>query len=831
MKYLQNLASGDAVPSSKLFGETKRNILNEFIGARGRAGLNPLALEKMAEKEFLIRSFRLDRIASMNLDNGMKRFPFSEEVYKLNQVNFLPESVAPRNLAQGLISGQPGSIAPERVVFNKSNMQFLPDLIDQKYVDGKALDGKTSFPMNADRMKTGTYKSRSGMEHELRGGSDHPDLVDNKGIVAWAVEGGPIAKQLERGIDQTDGIGLVTLMSEESVIGNKTFGDIMIDEVGFDLANNKQYKKDFKARLEAANVASRKASIGLRLTALKERNKKLPVKKRSSAEALKAKAAKDVGNKKIIKSFDHLKETYKSLSFEIRGAIWKQLAPDKNRQGNYKGSPAIYWKDVMYGVIDRTDAEGWRVGDITKVIQFDKKNPITTYEETGTPPHTAYQHPVRGHSLGNVKGRVNILDLIGPLLDSVRGGKYALKDGFPHKSVSAFLRTNQLTNPEIQPTLTSESLNAATYSDLLRFKTKARVPKESFGPKGKPKGYKDPNAGATPERVFAELEGRRKINEELGGKYKKGFAFLPEKAGPELEQLGVALQEGAISRQQWDAAVELMNPAAKRIQTPTDEAVDFKGNYERMVMVLAENKVELLGGQLSLADGSPVGLRIDIPAYLKSLELVKQGLLEEPVYIITFHAGTTSKDKTKGGLGSRVGYDIMGRATDVTFNIASQVAAVNIQTGRKNKTTMAAAEGKISHDRTIPDDINTNYIQVGMNPKRHGYFYDRATGRAVKSAGEVISFGSTVFAKKGDKLKFYTEAERLSLFSYLPEKLGESEVRTTEDGYKAYTRKGRTRVYTPVGKLVGVASSAKIANQLYRRHRKQNEPRENNLRQ
>jgi hypothetical protein len=281
-----------------------------------------------------------------------------------------------------------------------------------------------------------------------------------------------------------------------------------------------------------------------------------------------------------------------------------------------------------------------------------------------------------------------------------------------------------------------------------------------------------------------------------------------------------------------------MNPIAKEVQTPTSESVDFKGNYERMVMVLAENKVELLGGQLSLADGSPVGLRIDIPAYLKSLELVKQGLLDEPVYIITFHKGTTSKDKTKGGLGSRVGYDIIGRATDVDFNIASQLAAVNIQTGRRNKTTMAAAEGKISHDRTIPADIDTNYIQIGMNPKRHGYFYDRATGRAVKSAGEVISYGSTVFArktlpngKKDPKLKFYTEAERLDLFNYLPEKVGASEVTTTEEGYRSIKRDNKIRVYTPKGKLIGVASSAKVANQLYRRHIKRNESRTNNLRQ
>jgi hypothetical protein len=279
-----------------------------------------------------------------------------------------------------------------------------------------------------------------------------------------------------------------------------------------------------------------------------------------------------------------------------------------------------------------------------------------------------------------------------------------------------------------------------------------------------------------------------------------------------------------------------MNPIAKEVQTPTDESVNFKGNYERMVAALQgskgkwQDKIKKLGAQLELMEGSDVGLRIDIPAYLKSLELVEQGLLSEPVYIISFHAGTKAKDKSKGRLGPPVGYDIVGRATDVVFNVASQVAALNIA-GGKPKTTIATAEGKLSHDRTIPADIDTNYIQIGMNPKRHGYFYDRATGKAVKAAGEVISYGSTVFAKKDSKLKFFTEAERLDLFSYLPEKVGDSEIRTTEEGYRSIKRNSKIRVYTPKGKLIGVASSAKVANQLYRRHIKRNESRTNNLRQ
>ena len=39
------------------------------------------------------------------------------------------------------------------------------------------------------------------------------------------------------------------------------------------------------------------------------------------------------------------------------------------------------------------------------------------------------------------------------------------------------------------------------------------------------------------------------------------------------------------------------------------------------------------------------------------------------------------------------------------------------------------------------------YVQVGMNPFRHSYFYDRATMQPVVAAEEVIQVGGLVYAK------------------------------------------------------------------------------------
>ncbi len=64
-------------------------------------------------------------------------------------------------------------------------------------------------------------------------------------------------------------------------------------------------------------------------------------------------------------------------------------------------------------------------------------------------------------------------------------------------------------------------------------------------------------------------------------------------------------------------------------------------------------------------------------------------------------------------------------------------------------------------------------------------------------------------------------------FRFLPELVGQTEVRKTSDGYKLLTRGNKTRVYSPTGKLIGVASSEKVADNIHRRHRNVGE---NNLR-
>ena len=45
-----------------------------------------------------------------------------------------------------------------------------------------------------------------------------------------------------------------------------------------------------------------------------------------------------------------------------------------------------------------------------------------------------------------------------------------------------------------------------------------------------------------------------------------------------------------------------------------------------------------------------------------------------------------------------------------------------------------------------------SWVQVGMNPFRHSYFYDRLDGMPVVKADEVVQIGGLVYAKNAEKV-------------------------------------------------------------------------------
>ena len=144
---------------------------------------------------------------------------------------------------------------------------------------------------------------------------------------------------------------------------------------------------------------------------------------------------------------------------------------------------------------------------------------------------------------------------------------------------------------------------------------------------------------------------------------------------------------------------------------------------------------------VSSLEGQRVGLRIDIPFFNTTSG---QG---NPQYAITIHDGS------KQSIGSPIGYDSIARLTgDVLFE-SKELPAGYIHRGfkksgeKQTKTPVATVEGSYTNDRTIPEDLDTNWTAVGYDPHKAVFFYDKITGQEVTSGTDAVSVGNTVFTR------------------------------------------------------------------------------------
>jgi hypothetical protein len=154
---------------------------------------------------------------------------------------------------------------------------------------------------------------------------------------------------------------------------------------------------------------------------------------------------------------------------------------------------------------------------------------------------------------------------------------------------------------------------------------------------------------------------------------------------------------------------------------------------------LNKNKTKLgynpiLGVNTQIEDGTPVSLRLDIPAYDNF-----------DTWVVAVHDASREQ-------GDSIAYAPFARITNVNF-FSIPDAAINIASG-KAKSTIARMHGSFvndNRDNIIKDAeaflADGSWTQIGMNPERASYFYNKATGKPVISADEVIQVGALVLAK------------------------------------------------------------------------------------
>jgi hypothetical protein len=199
---------------------------------------------------------------------------------------------------------------------------------------------------------------------------------------------------------------------------------------------------------------------------------------------------------------------------------------------------------------------------------------------------------------------------------------------------------------------------------------------------------------------------------------------------PELQEAAAKLQRGEITAADYDALVNRYKPATPYTEVPTPTT------DEAMRAALKADQKSKIGTPRSIPEGTPVGLRLDIPAYT-----------QHGAWVVSVH-----NPRTAGAAGAVIGYDSVASVKNAKFGI-NEKAGLNIAAG-KAKSTLATVEGswlpmtpeqaKAAADAALTDPA---WRQVGMDPERHSYFYDRATMEPIVAADEVIQIGPLVLAK------------------------------------------------------------------------------------
>jgi hypothetical protein len=205
---------------------------------------------------------------------------------------------------------------------------------------------------------------------------------------------------------------------------------------------------------------------------------------------------------------------------------------------------------------------------------------------------------------------------------------------------------------------------------------------------------------------------------------------LPPKRSPELAAAAAALNAGELTAAEYDALVNIYRPIPYYFE-PLKPATE-----EQVIGALDVSKKPKANPVIQ--NGHKVGLRLDIPAFDR-----------HGVFVVSIH-----QKRKPSSTGEIIGYASVAKAKNVTFGIGNELKALDIAMG-KGKDALQTMEGEYVNitpeqafaeaQRAIKDP---SYVQVGFDPARHSYFFDRRTTLPVVSAEEVLQIGNMILAKK-----------------------------------------------------------------------------------
>jgi len=212
----------------------------------------------------------------------------------------------------------------------------------------------------------------------------------------------------------------------------------------------------------------------------------------------------------------------------------------------------------------------------------------------------------------------------------------------------------------------------------------------------------------------------------------------------QLQQAVADLQDGKITRTEYNRMVDQVRPVYPYKEVPAVTAVKDARYALATGKGQSPEKAAKYGlPAMTFKQGDWAQLRLDIPSYQL-----------HDTWVVSVHTPKSTNREVQAAYdaGPVVGYESVAALKDVTFGM-NQKAAAKIATGTAKGTIatmlgkwspISRADAKARADAALNDPA---WVQVGMDPFRHSYFYNRDTMQPIVRADEVIQIGPLVLAK------------------------------------------------------------------------------------
>lgn len=211
---------------------------------------------------------------------------------------------------------------------------------------------------------------------------------------------------------------------------------------------------------------------------------------------------------------------------------------------------------------------------------------------------------------------------------------------------------------------------------------------------------------------------------------------------PELQEGAKKVASGDMTPAQYQELVNAHKPVSEW------DFVPQPASYEEMANAVRSNQLDKVGKGSTIPAGHPVGLRLDIPSYQSS-----------GIWVPTIH------DKSITGKQPVMAHEPVALISDAVFHVPENKALGIAKGGEKSPLATingswvpSSQEEAVAMAQAALKD--KEWRQVGMDPERHGYFYDRGTQEPILGAEQVLQVGPLVLAKNpryGSKKDFKYE--------------------------------------------------------------------------